>query len=89
MWHMHDLGWAWWLVTSVGMIAVSALLIYGVVVLVSASRPTGPAEPPRDTPHVLLKRRLASGEISLDEYEQRRQIVVDTAPPPPREPAAR
>ena len=82
MWHMNNVGWAWWLLMSIGMVAFWGLLIYAVVMLVRGSAEkdnTRPSEPPQ----TVLKRRLAAGEISVDEYEQLRDALEDT----PREPA--
>ena len=30
---------------------------------------------PRETPHEMLRRRLASGEISTEEYEKRKTVL--------------
>lgn len=88
MWHMNDLGWAWWLVMSVGMVAFWALVIYGVFWLARSAGPRGPDEqPPRESPDDLLKRRLAAGEISVEEYERLRQAMADDEPAARREPA--
>lgn len=89
MWHMNDLGWGWWLVMSVGMIVFWALIIYGVVWLArGASSSAPPAEPPTagESPQRTLKRRLAAGDISVEEYERLRAVLdddrADAAPTP-------
>ena len=67
---MHDAGWGWWLLMSIGMVAFWALIIVGVVWL-ARGRPTElRQETPRERPDEILKRRLARGEISIDEYDQ-------------------
>ena len=39
-------------------------------------------KPPRETPHEVLRRRLAAGEITTDEYEQRKALLGrDTSSP--------
>jgi putative membrane protein len=88
MWHMNDVGWGWWLLMSVGMVAFWGLLIYGIVLLVrSAGSQLSPApqlpDPP-EQPQQMLKRRLAAGDIDLAEYE-RLSNVLDHGPatPPP------
>ena len=90
---MDDLGWAWWLVMSVGMVAFWGLLIYGVVWLArrgSTADGAGAAPPgPAESPQQVLKRRLAGGEISVDEYETLRAVIDDTPPPAAAEPTAR
>ena len=82
MWHTDNVGWAGWVLMSIGMVAFWGLLIYAVVMLVR-----GPAEKnssrPSEPPQTVLKRRLAAGEICVDEYEQLRDALEDT----PREPA--
>jgi putative membrane protein len=87
---MYDVGWGWWLLMSVGMAAFWGLVIYGALWLArsanSADRasaaPPGPTEPPEQ----ILERRLASGEISIDEYETLRTVIDnDTGPLAPAE----
>lgn len=83
MWHSYDVSWGWWLVMTVGMVAFWGLVIYGVVWLVRGAgataspkaESTGPLEPPL----LVLKRRLAAGEITVEEYEALR-AVLDDAP---------
>lgn len=93
MWHMHEIGWGWWLLMSIGTIAFVALIVVGVLALTRpdddgrhvrpAQRPEEDApplgqEPPRQaatSPLSTLKQRLASGEISVEDYEQRRRIL--------------
>ena len=78
---MHDAGWGWWLLMSIGMVAFWALIIAGV----SGS--------PADDPPKFARKRLASapmrssnavwrGEISIDEYDQ----LHETSGAVPREP---
>lgn len=81
MWYMHDAGWAWWLLMTVGMVAFWGLVIYGVIRLargVSASAEAR-AEPssPTESPRLVLKQRLAAGEISVEEYEALRGVIDD------------
>lgn len=60
---MHALWWAFWIAV------VLALLFWG--------RGGYPArrDRPRETPHEMLRRRLANGEISTQEYEQRKSLL--------------
>lgn len=92
MWHMHDVGWGWWSVMSVGMVAFWALVIYGIVWLArGASSTTQPkSEPPgpAEAPLVVLKRRVAAGEIRLEEYEALRAAIEETPSPAAAEPSA-
>ena len=82
MWHMDNVGWAGWLVMSIGMVAFWGLLIYLLVLLVRGPATDEKRSTP-EPPETVLKRRLAAGEISVDEYEQLREALEDS----PREPA--
>jgi len=86
MFYMHAAGWGWgwWLVMSVGMIAFWALIIYGIVWLLRG-RPAEDRDQARpQPPEQILKRRLAQGEISVDEYERRHAAIRET----PRNPTS-
>jgi putative membrane protein len=78
MFYMHELGWGWWMVMSVGMVAFWALVVYGIVWLLRSGQNTQQrAEPAPDKPADILKRRLARGEISIDEYERLHKTIED------------
>jgi putative membrane protein len=88
MWHMNDLGWGWWLLMSVGMVAFWVLVIYGIVWLArsaSSSAPPAATRPADESPQQTLKRRLAAGDISVEQYERVRAVLEDDRPhaPPP------
>lgn len=57
-WGMHFLWWTFWFAVIVGLVA---LLMSGV------------GRRPNETPLQILKRRYASGELSTEEYEERKQ----------------
>jgi putative membrane protein len=79
MFYMHGSGWGWgwWLLMSIGMVAFWGLIIYGIVWLVRG-RPTDVREEtPRERPDEILKRRLARGEISIDEYNELHAAIND------------
>ena len=88
---MHGAGWGWWLLTSVGMVAFWAALIYLVVWLVRGAAPWRPQErpePPADeTALEVLQRRLAAGEITVSEYEELRGLL-ERDPRPPAVPSS-
>lgn len=77
-WDGHmDWDGGWWIVMAIGMILFWALVILGVVWLVrelSHSREARRADAEPDAV-AILERRLASGEISADEYRERRAIL--------------
>jgi len=83
MFHMHGIGWGWWLVMSIGMVAFWGLVIYAIVWLVRGQPSQPPDQRPRERPEEVLKRRLAEGEISIDEYN-RLQETIQTRPREPQ-----
>ena len=89
MWGMHDVGWGWWLVMSIGMLAFWALVIYGAFWLARTSVGQSPNSEQPKSPEEVLKRRLAAGEISVEEYERVRQTLAGAATAEHPEPAAR
>ena len=84
MWYMHGAGWGWWILMSVGMIAFWAAVIYLVVWLIRGAAPWRPQEPSEPAaPLEILQRRLASGELTVAEYEDLRRALEQE----PRAPA--
>lgn len=68
--HNGDMGFGWFVV----MVLFWGLVVFGVVWLVRSAatpHPTAPSETPLDP----LDRRLASGEISVEEYQARRDAL--------------
>lgn len=68
MWGMHWAGWIFWILVIVGVIWF----------LTRASQyrppsPPTPSETPKETPMEILKRKYAEGELSTEEYEERKQ----------------
>lgn len=81
MFYMHGAGWGWWVLGSIGMIAFWALVIYAIVWL-ARGRPVSRREQelPRESAEEIIKRRLAEGEISLEEYERLHAAIHEHAP---------
>ena len=78
---MHSFGWGWWLVMSIGMVAFWALVIYGIVWLIrGGANPKQRDERPPESPRQILKRRLAEGEISIEEYGRLLEALDDRSP---------
>jgi uncharacterized membrane protein len=69
---------------SIGMLALWALLVYGLVFLLRGERPHQQPERSEETPREILRRRLAAGEITIDEYEHVREALDEQ----PRKPIA-
>jgi putative membrane protein len=73
-WDMHDWGAGWWIVMMLGMLVFWALVIVGIVWVVRELG-GGRSERDRESPVDVLQRRLAEGDISVEEYERRRQAL--------------
>jgi len=76
-WGHMDFDNGWWLVMGIGMILFWGLVILGIVWLVKEL--TGPQRAARTgaVPDALetLDRRLAEGDITVDEYNERRRVL--------------
>ena len=78
-WGHMDLDGGWWIVMGLGMVLFWALVILGIVWLVReiggghghASRAGARGPDPLE----VLDRRLAEGEIDVEEYEERRRTI--------------
>ncbi len=75
-WHHGDVGVGWWIVMTLGMAAFWGAVI---VVVVSLARGTGSSRNAAAPPLELLRRRLASGELSIEEFERRRALLEPDA----------
>ena len=93
MWHTYDVGWGWWLVMAAEMIAFWAVVIYVILRLTrDASSVTQQRSEPveaADAPLVVLKRRLATGELSVEQYDVLRAVIDEGRSPAPPAPAVR
>ena len=71
------MGGGWWVVMVFGMVIFGAAVIVGIVWLARGfdSRRAPPRERERETPEELLVRRFAEGDISVDEYHERRDAL--------------
>ena len=65
--YMHNMGWGWGVLMTIAWLAILGLLV-GVVL--AAVRDRGSS-----SPREILDRRLAAGEIDLDEYERARAAM--------------
>ena len=62
MWGMH---WLWWIVW----IAIGALVVF----LILRGRSAGGRPPSGESPLEILERRYAAGEITTEEFEDRKK----------------
>lgn len=69
---MGGMHWIWWLFW---------LALIGAIVFYGWGRPGDRRGGPRESPHEVLKRRLANGDISAQEYKQCKALLDrDTDP---------
>jgi putative membrane protein len=75
-WGMHDgdVGTGWMIVMMLGMVLFWGLVVVGIVWLLREAIGRNHHGPGGD-PLAILDRRLAEGQISVEEYEQRRKIL--------------
>jgi putative membrane protein len=77
------MGGGWWIVMMFGMVFFWAAVILGIVWLVrrsSGAARFGSSQDARgETPIEILERRFAEGEISADEYRERREVITSRA----------
>jgi putative membrane protein len=69
------MGGGWWIVMMLGMVLFWAAFIIGIAWLIRGSS-HGWREGRRDTPLEILERRFAQGDISADEYHERRDVII-------------
>ena len=83
MFNGYGMGAAGWLLMALFWIALIALVVFALMRLLPARPETAP-EPrePREEPREILKRRLASGEIDVDTYEQLNSRLEPPSPAP-------
>lgn len=72
--HMGDWGAGWWIVMVLMMVVFWALIILGAVWLVRSLADGNHTIRHRD-PLEVLEQRLASGEITPEEYRERRDLL--------------
>ena len=71
--YMHDMSWGWGILMMIGWLAFWALIIWGAIAI---WRDRTPDRSARET----LDRRLAAGEISIEEYDRLRAALSGKGP---------
>ena len=75
VWSMHgDVGAGWWIVMALVMVAFWGAVIFGGAYLLRGNRERRADE---EKASELLERRLAAGEISVEEYRERRDALSE------------
>lgn len=79
MWHMGD-GWGWWMIFGwVWMVAFWGLIIWAVVTVVSRFSGGAPRQRTESSTALeILEERYARGEISYEEFEERRRNLLNS-----------
>jgi putative membrane protein len=77
-WGMHDGDGGWWIGMMLGMLVFWAAIIVGIVWLVRGGF-DGWRGGRRETPTEILDRRFAEGEISAEDYRERRQVIANSS----------
>lgn len=72
MWWDHDFGWAGWLAMTIGMAGFWVAVVLLILVVVRAGRSPAAQEPEA---RQILERRLARGEIDVEEYRERLEAM--------------
>lgn len=72
-WHHGDVGIEWWIVMMLGMIVFWGAII--ALVVWALRNGIGSRQPPQETAQETLRRRLADGSITVEEYEQRQATL--------------
>lgn len=74
--YARDIGWGWDFLMGIGMVAFWLLIVLGAVWLVRGGfGGTASQQHPSKQPIEILNRRLADGELTLEEYEERREAI--------------
>lgn len=71
----YDMSWWMWLAMGTGTVAFWVVIVLAIRALLPG-RENGDG-PQRPDPLTLLKQRLAGGDLTPEEYEQRRRLIVD------------
>ena len=73
-----------WILSVLWTLIIVALVVAGIVWLVSAlgkrENPEAAAKGPEPSAREVLDRRLASGELTVEQYKQLRRTIGDPAP---------
>lgn len=73
----NGMGWGGWIVMTLIMVTFWSLLVFGVVALFRGDRDTrsAPQQSRGRDPMQILDERFARGEIDVDEYHARQQVL--------------
>jgi len=77
MWSNNGMGWGGWIVMTMAMLAFWSLVVFALVVIFRGDRDarSGPQQSHGRDPMQILDERFARGEIDVDEYHARQQVL--------------
>lgn len=80
MWDTNGhMGGGWWVVMMIWMVLFWGAVIFGVVWLARGGTPSGASRGEhRESPLEILDRRFAEGDMSADEYRDRREVITSS-----------
>jgi putative membrane protein len=77
MWDTNGhMGGGWWIVMMIWMVLFWGAVVVGVVWLTRGGRSGWSRAEHRETPLEILDRRFAEGDLSADEYHDRREVMT-------------
>ena len=77
MWDTNGhMGGGWWIVMMIWMVLFWGAVIVGVVWLARGGSSSWSRAERRETPLEILDRRFAEGDITADEYHDRREVMT-------------
>ncbi len=78
-----DMGWGGWLLMALVMVAFWALVVFAIVALFRGNGANSNIETGNPTdPRQILDERFALGEIQLEEYQARKDALLDATRSP-------
>ncbi len=76
MWWYDGMGWGGWVAMMLSMVVFWSLLFYGLLAIVRAAGDSGVGARATGTdPLEVLDERFARGEIDVDEYHARQEVL--------------
>ena len=74
-WYQDGIGGSGWIAMVLAMVAFWTLVVFGLVAIFRDTRDAGPKAATARDPMAFLEERFARGEIGIDEYRARMDIL--------------
>lgn len=75
MWWHNGTGWGGWIVMTLTVVAFWSLVVFGVIAIFRGDRETRAERPRQSDPLQILDERFARGEIDIDDYRARQEVL--------------